>query len=178
MTSDFAREAFHTLAANMTPKPLDMIVHAEGNALNIIAASEINQKRLVGSKGQNVNALKRVAEWLGFTSFRLAEPNEEVTGKGTAPRHPNAQALAGLDTDNGARAFFHGVVLDLFAAAGLNRARADIATDTDASEIQVLVDLDGSGTNRPEPLTVDAIAKTLRAIAVLHGWGDLDFQCI
>lgn len=166
--------ALHCIAANLSLKPCDMIVHATGNSAEIIAAHEDCQRRLVGKGGQNIKALNQIAAWLGFRTLTLSEPDPRTKGLGAPPYHPRHGA--NLAESMEARAFFRDMASDLFEAAGC-LAHIDVGTDEAAGEIFIACTIQPEAKNQPDALTAAAIAKILRGIAIRHQWEEISFSC-
>lgn len=169
--------ALHALAANLILKPCDMIVHENGKSAEIIAAHADCQRRLVGRKGQNINALKEIAAWLGFKDLILAEPDPRTVGLGAPCEYPRQGA--NLRESMEVRAFFRQITAALFEAAGCN-VGVDVGTDETAGEIFIACTLANNARpagNIPNPETAAAIAKILRGLAVRHHWQDIQFSC-
>lgn len=162
----------HLLACSMiAPNQSDLVTDASGKVVEIITSSMENQGRVVGRHGQNIKALKKIAEWLGHVVI-LAEYDSSVAGRGTMPE---IHLPTVFQTDPKAAVdYFLALGGDLLRSA---RVRGDVDAVADVEGQSISVGFKIHGGNRPDAFTTAAIAKVFRAIAVRHGWENLDFVC-
>ena len=162
----------HLLACSMiAPNHSDLVTDSTGKVVELITSSMENQGRVVGRHGQNVKALNKIAEWLGHVVI-LAEYDSSVAGRGTVPEIHLPE-----ETQTNPQA-----AVDYFIALGGNllrsaRARGDVDAVADVENQSISVGFKVHSGNRPDAFTTAAIAKVFRAIAVRHGWDNLDFVC-
>lgn len=158
------------LAANMILRPQDVVVRINGRIIEMISSSMAHQKRLVGREGQNINALTTLGEFLGYTIKLAGEYDATVAGKGDIPKVILPEDVR-MEPEQ-CMEFFMRLLNAFFKAA-----RTAVELEVKVADGEIFAAVKVNSGNRPDAFTVAALAKVLRAIAVCHGWEDLQLLC-
>lgn len=174
-------QAFHDLLANMVEHPLDLLVHEDARALDMVTAQDADQGRLIGKNGANIGALKIIAKWLGFTRVTLAgDIDPRAARKGKLPRVPALTAEPVTMTGQALETLVADLITNLFDAAGsgaLAAVKADTQSTPAASELFVDIQISAVASNKPDAITVAALSKVFRAISLRYGHREFFFSC-
>lgn len=73
-TTTPAERLILTLAAHLCERPEMVRAVERHNSILLMTAHASDQRRLIGAKGQNINALSDICEFLGMDKVRLVEP--------------------------------------------------------------------------------------------------------
>ncbi len=153
--ADIMRE----LAANMILDPLDVLTRDNGHTLELVASEPDNQRRLVGRNGQNVKAMTALAEWLGYKTLHLSDPDARVTGQG--------EPIGNTEEPS----YFFSLLERLFVAAGCT------VHDGESEQIdgELFLEIKAAG-RLPNPFQAAALTKVFRAIAIRHGMTEVQLS--